>query len=273
MIKNIKMIEGLTYAEYEALPGLRISQLLAGRRSAAALKYELDHGEDSATKPKSLGSALHAKVLTPDEYDSEFVVWTGGNKTKARKAWNDFKAEHADKTIIDTADQAAVEAMAKSISVDRDCFFALSGTKKEIVVTWDEGKTPCKARIDYLSHEDRRFGCIKTTADPTPFGFGRVAARFHYVTKLGWYARPLRELFGQMPEVSLIVVASTLPYEATRWMLDDYQIEWGINDAEELITMYKDCRARHDWPGIPGGILRLPAWMGCDCDEEVEFDE
>ena len=79
----------MTEQEYNKAPGIRRSLLWEIRRSPAHLKWRMENPPE-ATPALIFGQALHAAVLTPEDYGRQFAVMPGvDRRTKAgREAWD-----------------------------------------------------------------------------------------------------------------------------------------------------------------------------------------
>ena len=84
----------MTEQEYSKAPGIRRSLLWEIRRSPAHLKWRMENPPE-ATPALIFGQALHAAVLTPEDYGRQFAVMPNADRrTKAgRDAWDAAAAQ------------------------------------------------------------------------------------------------------------------------------------------------------------------------------------
>lgn len=260
-----RLIPGMPYADYAALPGLRWSLLKEMQRSPLHCRHAETTPRDD-TPSLRLGRAVHCAVLEPDRFNNDFPVrpvFAGKGSVADRKAWEACLAHGASPLSEDDAEQAL--AMARAIKAHPEAAGLLAGAgENELVVLWKMGALACKARLDRLCFPERESGVvieIKTTADAEAIAFGRQAANLGYLNHAAWVQFGLEQIAPAKRRHVFITVEKEPPYAVAVYWLEqeviDYLQPWVIGLAERYLA----CAERDEWPGYESGHLAVPAWI------------
>lgn len=258
-IKNIRVIHDMPFAHYAELGAMNISKLvIAKERSWAALRHALQSKDKPDSGAMAVGRAFHAMVLEPESAKEQVLQFDAGRRSAK---FAEFAEVNHDATVLTTDEYESARLMAQSILDNETIEPFLVGGNPEVVFTWMDDTTPCKARIDY-------YNCnildLKSTRDLKRFG--NEAAKLNYLIKLGWYARIIKSYTGETPDVIIAAVSNTSPYESRRFHLSIEQIQWGMREADDLIEEYKAIIDSGKWPELEPCELELPAWYGFEND-------
>jgi hypothetical protein len=265
-----------TYADYAAQPGVNWSRLKLARTSA--LHYK-------ATPPRpdtaSLGMlrAVHAIVLEPEFFERDYAVYMG--KTRRGKAWDEFKDEHAGKTILNEREHRQACDTAAGVLAYRPgaALLASSDTYTELGLQWTDLRSglQCKGRADLVHMpEDTREAWVvdlKTVQSCDPRTMARDAARMGYHGQLEHYAAGVEAVTGRtVTRVGLLCVEGAAPHDCALLWLDDEAREAGRALRDRLLQTVADGEHRNVWPGqVPEPVsISLPAWA---VDEAHDFDD
>lgn len=269
--------------EYDKLPGLNISTLLAMRESPKHYRHRLKHPRPP-TDAMSLGIVAHVAVLEPERFLREYALWqstdpeTGKTRQRRGKAWEQFKTDNDGKIIVRDVEYEQAVRYSRSVRKDPVAMRYLAVGEPEVAMTWDltESLTtlPCRGRVDWVTEVDGR-PCIvdlKTAASATPGAFGRAAARLDYHARLAWYADGYERITGQRPMVRVVVVDKTDVCDVVTYRINEDVLERGRDIYRGLLERLQECEQNGRWPGAGDGDeldLILPAWAAPEAEEEI----
>ena len=260
----MSILRGLTYAEYEALPGVRWSSLKSLDVSPLLYHYMETHPRVE-TPAMRLGSGIHCAALEPDAFPLRYEIWDGG--TRRGKEWDAFCAMHADKVILKADEYATCLAVRDAIHANRDAAALLRG-ESEVSVQWTDAATgiACKARLDHVyggSVID-----LKSTASVDKRLFEIAASKMEYAAQLAFYVRGLEAADPDAYDmaVRIIAVEQEPPHDVLVGPYDAASMRTADQLVSDLLFRLGECTARDEWPGRYDNEveLSLPAWRLAD---------
>jgi hypothetical protein len=273
-----RRLDGLTYDEYAALPGLRSSGL--HRLAMSPLHY---HGP----QPERRGGAgwlhlVHSLVLEPLTVPSAYAVYPG---RRAGKVWDEYRAANEGRTIVTTAEYTRAAHVAAGVYGHpvAAALMDLPG-HSEVTITWyDETHlVDCQARLDRYAVDPTTGRHIiidlKTYGTSDPRVIGRRAAQLGAHVQAAHY-RAAVESLGVPPDMIdqyLIVAEHAAPYDvAVVELTRDHAIHLGETERQRLLALLAECQATDTWPGRCPAVepLILPAWTEGDDDLYLTGDE
>lgn len=236
------------------------------------------------TPQMRLGTAVHAAILQPDVWLSNYIAKPDGMSfaTVEGKAW---RAANRDRIILDADDFAKVERMADAVLSSRVARPYIGDGKVEQPIYWTDPDTGinCKGRPDLLTRGGI-LSDLKTAADLDRRKFIARACEFGYPFSMAMYRDGL-ELIGTAPtETVLVVVESSEPHDVAVYMLDGEPLEFGREQYRMCLDRLAGCRMSGEWHGrAPEPVqFDVPAWAYPDVeraannyDDETEdgYDE
>ena len=271
------LMKGVSYADYDRLPGLRSSTLKDMRQSPAHARYRLDHPMP-ATAAMRLGEATHAAVLEPDRFEMQYVARPEKDPKQEWSKFNKNSKKYIDgREIWDKAHENCVILSAsehKTCCALRDAAWAHPLAKRiltgdganEVVACWEDPSVyiPCKARIDrYTTYEGHTIILdIKTCRDAEPWEFARAAAKFGYHLQGAWYRRGLNVLEARPRQFWMLALESKEPYCVAVYRLDDEALDQAEATLQNFVYQYAECEKDGSWPGYGPGVetLYLPKY-------------
>ncbi len=275
-----RILRGLPFPDYLALPGVHSSTLKAIETSPRHYQRAIASERDSDAM--RLGRVVHALTLTPDA-PPDVAVWDGGRR--AGKAWAEFCAEHAGKTIVRAEELEVAHAMRRAVYAHPKARALLSEGEPEVTITWDEriepGERPtvaslaCKIRIDWL-RADGTIVELKTTRAIAPRAWAREYAARYYHAQAALYRMGLdaSDVLGVAPPPPYVIaVENTAPFDVAVYRVPDATIEAGARKVRDWLRKVAECEAAGVWPGVGGddaADLVLPAWAETDGLEDVD---
>jgi len=263
-IEEPGIYHGLTYAEYEAIPALRPSELKhwALLPTAAHVRYALDHpqGESNALL---VGNAFHAAVLEPSAFSDRYAAAPQCDKrTKEGKAtWAAFCIEHPKSEILSSPDMEMVTGMQESVWRHPAAKEILSGTGyNESAIVWEHPETAqlCKTRLDRISTYRNHpvIVNLKTTGQDAK-SFAKAIANYGYHISEAMGLDGINELMPREWRIVYIVVEKSPPYATACFGPNPATIEEGRRAYEDALRRYQQCEENQNWPGYPETIQEV----------------
>lgn len=213
------------------------------------------------------GSALHALVLEPQNFEKQFAVREKvDGRTKAGKEYlAEFSAQINDRLVIAEDRLQECRNMAASIEAHPLIDGLLDGFGQyETSIFWEWDGVECRCRPDYI-RPDGLIIDIKTAQSAQPKIFSRKAIQFRYHVQAGFYSEGFRAAYGEEPKGFVFVaVEKQDPYPVCVFEADASFIQAGRLEAEHCLKIYKHCKQENIWPGYAlDNICRLsaPSWM------------
>jgi len=252
----------MTFDDYKAVKAINATSLKAGRTSMLHMRHEMTREYSEPTVAMAWGTTIHQAVLEPDKYEKRLRIWDGG--ARRGKAWTEFKAENAGKTILTVQEAAQIEVIKNNIAQHPEAGMLLDSSQKEHYIFW-EGKSygEAKAALDCWD-EAQGFVCdLKSTAKIHPREFQSQVFRLGYHIQAGWYAEGVSRLYGIEPSFYIIAVESKPPFDVVFYEMDADYLAAGREEAIHLARSYQAAEACNTWLGCAyDGIqtLTAPEW-------------
>lgn len=270
----------VTYVEYCALPGKRVTALRELGRSAKHYLHRL--AVPKRTKPLALGTAAHVATLEPDTFDATLAVWGersdgGALRPRRGKDYDAFVIEHAGQTIITEDEYTTALAIQRAVRADPNAMRYLAAGQPEVSMVWVDAETgiDMKGRVDWMPPPTREchvLAGLKTCRDIRTEHFGKQAANLGYALAWAAYHDGYQAITGESPKMVEVVVESAPPYDCGVYVIPSDILELGRNEYRDLLAKLRECEDRDEWPGALPVETRLafPPWaFRNDEDEDV----
>ena len=251
-----------TFPEYQRLRGVNWSTLRHMDTSGLAYRENLLN-PPPPTPIMGLGSAMHAAILEPEEFEARYAVFDGRRGTKAHQEW---RAEHIGVTDLKPDEWDQVMGAAGAVHRSRQGRLArriLRHSRKEVTLQWTDSDTRirCKARPDIVG--PTILADLKTTSSVDPRKFGRLAGDMVYHGKMAFAAMGLREIGHPVERVTIIAVEQKPPHDVGVFDVCPGDLERSEQHVANLLQELKTCRRRRIWPGRCENtqVLDLPPWL------------
>tara|TARA_R100000700_G_C3175667_1_gene150553 strand:+ start:2437 stop:3201 length:765 start_codon:yes stop_codon:yes gene_type:complete len=211
------------------------SQLGKLAHSPAKLEHYRKYGQDD-TNALLFGRAFHQNILEPEKYEEQVISYDG---TRRGKAWEEFKSENSNKTIITRSEgNNLIKMREKLLSIPR-VINLLSGGEAEVVNCWEDGDTGvyCKGKADYVKTENGRtiLVDIKTTQDHKENSFKGSCWKYGYDRQSAFYLDGF-----DADEFWFIVIEKTDPFDIGIYMCGDEFINNGRQKYKDLLNIYDE---------------------------------
>lgn len=129
-------------------------------------KYEEEYinGNKELKKSASLdeGTAIHTKILEPELYDSQIVVYP--EMKKLGHAYKNFELEHPNKLILSLSQSMKIEKMHKAFNNRAEAVSMINSCEKEFTICSEISGVKVKMRADAINVEQGFIADIKSTS-------------------------------------------------------------------------------------------------------------
>jgi exodeoxyribonuclease VIII len=232
-------------------------------------------GRVKQTDDMILGSLVHCLLLTPNDFDQEFMLLpTLDRRTKVgREAYQLACDTAGDRIVTDVETYDMAREMVDSVKKNSYAMEILDLCKTEVSYFW---KCPfsglrLRARVDactssYLVE-------LKTSRSAAPSAFERQAYNMHYDLSACHYSEGLSATGGERPRtVYFIVVENEPPFVSQVYKADESFMESGHTKWLDAVQKLESAIANNKWPGYSvDGVLPLsaPRWSVKNVVDEV----
>ena len=211
------------------------SQLGKLNHSPAKLEHYRKYGQED-TNALLFGRAFHQDILEPKKYKENVIVYEG---VRRGKAWEEFKLENSDKTIITKGESNnLIKMREKLLSIPR-VINLLSGGDAEVVSCWEDQDTGvyCKGKADYVKNENGRriLVDIKTTQDHKENAFKGSCWKYGYDRQAAFYMDGFKA-----DEFWFVVIEKTDPFDIGIYMCGEEFIGNGRQKYKDLLSLYDE---------------------------------
>jgi len=258
-------IRGLPIAEYHARDELSKHDLDQIHRSVSHFLVNriMPHEETTAMR---MGSATHAMILTPDEYEATYIHAPDVDRRtrEGKDIWREFEEKARGKIIIGEKDMLCAAAMADAVLNHPIASRLLRDGEAENSLFWKDKTSGirCKCRPDYL-RVDGLVVDLKTTADASEYAFLKSVLRYRYHVQAALYLAGVEAVEGKVDDFVIVAVEKEEPYAVAIYRLDEFFLADGKRLYEDALAKYAEYLNHPDpWAGYPKEIqeLHLPGW-------------
>ncbi|MCG7984756.1 MAG: PD-(D/E)XK nuclease-like domain-containing protein [Candidatus Thiodiazotropha lotti] len=215
---------------------------------------------------QALGVAVHALVLEPDSFSSQFAIAPDVNKrTKVGKAqWTEFEEDNQGKTIISQDDYETARSMSTNVLNHSRARILLASGIPEVSLLWKDEETEvnCKGRVDWICEKRNVLVDLKTTRNASPKEFARDCGKYRYHCQDAFYTAGVQASGLDKPDFVFICVENTPPFDVAVYTLDEPSRNAGHEAIFKDLQRYAECKKNNRWPGYPQNIqvLNIPRW-------------
>ncbi|WP_052137678.1 PD-(D/E)XK nuclease-like domain-containing protein [Campylobacter sputorum] len=260
----------MTNKEYHARLELSKSDLDLLAKSPYHFKHKNELRQEP-TKALILGSAVHKLVLENDDFDSEFIIEPSVDKrTKdGRAKYKEFLDNCNDRQIITEIDYLQAKEMSDSILYAKETAIFLKDGKAEQSYFGEINGVKVRCRPDFYNEKLGVIVDLKTTSDASKTGFMKSVANFNYHIQHAFYTDILRQNGKIVNHFMFLVVENKNPYLMGFYELDDIAVNFGREQYNKLLDLYKVCLERDEWWGYVNfngekieavQTISLPTW-------------
>lgn len=269
--------------EYHGSEGESKSRLDVVARSPAHYFAAYEDPNRAPRKPPTpalvTGTAIHAAILEPDVFATEFVIAPDvDRRTKAGRAEHAaFVEEHEGKTILTQEQWDIASGCRDSAWRNKEVARALRHGKAEqtyYAIDPDTGAL-IKCRFDWLG-DDGSMLDVKSTIDASPQGFIRSVLKYRYHVQEAWYRHVMSAALDidapwYMPW-SFLAIEKEPPYACKLYTLPRDLMHIGELAAHLNLKTIVQCRKSGEWPAYGDDPMELPMPASLRIETEPEDD-
>lgn len=253
--------------DYHAAPGISKSGLdLVANNPATYVWQKSAPVDQDKTKAFDLGSALHCRLLEPDEFSDRFIIAPEFNRRsndgKAEAKAFEKECEDSGKIIMSAEDGHKLDLMYESAMAHPVVrwIFDQPGVNESTLV-WRDPETGelCRARPDRMLTEQPIQVDVKKVDGLDRFT--RHVEEFRYHVQDAMYSEGFERQFGERPAFWFLIVSSTV--SGGRYPVDVVELpeDWkesGHNLYRRDLETYHQCKQDDDWLHVRR--LERPRW-------------
>jgi len=218
-----------------------------------------------------LGSAAHAVLLEGDN-TKICVVDATDWRTKAAKEQRDEARKNGLLPILAKHD-FAVKAMVKAAKLfvaQSELAGVFNQGKPEQTIMWQEGKTHCRSRLDWLTDDHKIILDYKTADSAAPEAFIRQIGRMGYDLQSAFYTCGVTAATGSTPKFIFLVQEIEEPYACSLVSLSNAYLELALSKYQTAVRTWQECMDANTWPAYPNRVCYAepPAWAIKEFEEE-----
>jgi hypothetical protein len=259
------------YARMDALNASTIGRFLQSSKAGA---WYLQGEPDAPSAAMLFGSAMHARILEPEDYKARAMQTELG--PGADVGHRKIAEQHPDAIILRAGWGESIERIADELYAHPRASTILSeaDAHRELTIVWNEqikydGKRidiPCKARLDFFSVALQAVVDIKKVRKDAGIkdAFSKSIWNYGYHIQAAWYARAAQKasLCESRPDYAWICVEETPPHEIDLYQADDAMMRHGWSDCKTGLYAYARYRITGEARGRSNSIeeIELPAW-------------
>lgn len=274
--------------EYHGGPGTSSSNIKTFlKKTGAHYHYDKTHYTHKATDTMDLGTAFHTLTLEPHKFDEDIVVRPASIKTRKGPAWESFKLDAGNRTIITEAQYSSAKKMAdkvkchdyagplvESLIVESSIYWwyneqpdvydfkdnLIDDNKNVLIDQKPDGshviKELMKCRPDGLSPIYPIAIDLKSAASASFTGFMKAIVDYFYHVSAAMYMEGINqcdELLEELGHIAItkfvyIVCENTPPYEVALYELSEKDRNFGSMLYHRSVRKLHEAR-QADWPG------------------------
>lgn len=214
-------------------------------KSPAHYRYWLDK-EVEETAAMRVGSFVHKMMLGGHR---TFELFDGHRRGRA---WDEFKQEHADSTILNRREWDLSKAIADALEANEEAMTVLRYGDKEKPLSWRIGNRECAGTPDVIGDGLTE---LKITADASPDRFPWHARRMGWLGQVAWYENGASQYKPQ--RLSIVAVEMAPPHVSVVYDLDEQATEEAHRTWRAAWERLMLCEENNHWPGYVEGIAVL----------------
>lgn len=209
-------------------------------------------------KALDMGTALHCKLLEPEEFSKRFILAPEFNRrtTAGKEAEAAFlkDCEHTGKTVMDAEQGRKLQLMRDSVMAHPAARWLLEAEGHcESSFYWTDPETGelCRCRPDRYLSDHPVIVDVKKVADMDRFA--RHIEEFRYHVQDAMYRDGFQHVTGETPGFFFLAVSETIDcgrYPVRVFELDAADVDEGHRLYRRDLNTYHQCRITDEWGGV-----------------------
>ncbi|EAM1272730.1 PD-(D/E)XK nuclease-like domain-containing protein [Salmonella enterica] len=253
---------------YHAGPGVSKSQLDDIAVCPAFYQWRKAAPVDTEkTKALDMGTALHCRLLEPDEFKNRFIIAPEFNRrtTAGKEEEKAFleNCANSGKTIMTAEDGRKLELMYGSVMAHPGCRALLEAEgKTESSIYWTDTETGelCRIRPDKFLTNSPLILDVKKVTDMSRFA--RHIEEFRYHVQAAMYCEGWKAYSGETPRFAFLAVSESIDcgkYPVHLYILEDEHHDIGYSLFRRDLNTYHECKSSNKW-GWGFEVIERPYW-------------
>lgn len=202
-----------------------------------------------------LGSALHAAILEPEEFDARFVVIPKCDRRTSvgKQAYLAYQEQHKGKILIPSEQIDFLNLLRDQIHRHPDVhkMLAIAG-ENEASIFWTDDETGVKLKVrpdrHFVINNELFYISLKSAANASPEAFSRDVEKYDYHMSEAMYLDGLEQAYG-MPAYPLWLV-----FEKDTWQINKFEpcertMAVGHERYRRAVKTLKQCRESGEFAG------------------------
>jgi len=230
--------------------------------------------KEDETDAMILGSLFHTLLLEPHLFNDEYAVLPPINKktNKGKQEYAEFIASAGMKTVITEEQYQTAFAMCEALKTHNIVLDLVLDAEYEKSIFWTDRETGLqfKARPD-IWHAHMVVD-LKSTQSAEYKYFQNSAVRGGYFLQAGMMHEACNAVNRPFEKFVFLAAEKKPPYAPAIYTLDDWSIEFGIEQFNNLKRKLVMCIEKNEWPSYPIQELRIPVWARDTLDYIPDFD-
>ena len=260
-------IEDMPNDDYHKSDGISKTGLDKIERSPAHYRWP---EKRNSTRNMEIGTAIHAAILEPVRFDSEYCLSDSNKRTE--KAYKDDAKIHTGELTLTKNEAEHVMGMRESVEAD---YLAMKHLREDgrpelsAFCTDPETGVQIRARFDWLTNDGVSVD-VKKTQDLRKFG--RSVADYRYHVQDAMYSFIYKQITGEdLKSFYFLAVEENSPYSCKMFELDELAKEIGQYYFRKNLRTYADCINSGKWPHKEiDGVIELSNWEITKYEEDLE---
>ncbi|ELI1566552.1 PD-(D/E)XK nuclease-like domain-containing protein [Salmonella enterica] len=258
----------ITNEAYHAGPGVSKSQLDDIAICPAFYQWRKAAPVDTEkTKALDMGTALHCRLLEPDEFKNRFIIVPEFNRrtTAGKEEEKAFleNCANSGKTVMTAEDGRKLELMYGSVMAHPGCRALLEAEgKTESSIYWTDTETGelCRIRPDKFLTNSPLILDVKKVTDMSRFA--RHVEEFRYHVQAAMYCEGWKAYSGETPRFAFLAVSESIDcgkYPVHLYILEDEHHDIGYSLFRRDLNTYHECKSSNKW-GWGFEVIERPYW-------------
>ncbi|ELJ6861586.1 PD-(D/E)XK nuclease-like domain-containing protein [Salmonella enterica] len=258
----------ITNEAYHAGPGVSKSQLDDIAVCPAFYQWRKAAPVDTEkTKALDMGTALHCRLLEPDEFKNRFIIAPEFNRrtTAGKEEEKAFleNCANSGKTVMTAEEGCKLELMYGSVMAHPGCRALLEAEgKTESSIYWTDTETGelCRIRPDKFLTNSPLILDVKKVADMSRFA--RHVEEFRYHVQAAMYCEGWKAYSGETPKFAFLAVSESIDcgkYPVHLYILEDEHHDIGYSLFRRDLNTYHECKSSNKW-GWGFEVIERPYW-------------
>lgn len=270
-------ISGMPNEVYHSTPGFTSkSELDLINTSPAHFMYAQ---KKPATKSMNLGSAIHAAILEPELFKSDYLLLREVQDRRVA-AYKDAAKQFPPDRILTAPEVDLVSSMQESVRMNEKARHWLDKpgvSEVSLFTKCPETGVNVRVRFDRLT-EDGYVIDLKSTKSASPEEFSKSIYQYRYHVQDAIYSDAYRWATGEpLKGFIFIAVENDTPHVTMVYELDDFSKSIGRSEYKKNLATYAECMESGSWPAYQTGedktdLIALPEWAILRHEAENESD-